>query len=406
MHRDERLRAALRRLAGASDDALLGAPDDSAFREAPSPRVVLLGLAGDFEAELEFAHRLSDRMPAARWVLLVDPRDQREAERLFDGLAAEWLAFPPTALELRDRLRETAARRGQDELSMRKLRDQLAGRFARVFSDLELPEILRAMDPRLSSVPLLLLGEPGTGRGLLARYVHAFGGAAGAWLEIDGRGIATPAALREALAPPELEAEVRRSGGLTVCLRDVDALPAPAQYALRSWLELGFPPGLVARARRVRWMATAGDEVVGRRAPGLAPELAESLAGLAQRIPALRERDPSTILRFAADTLLDWARARGERPRSLAPDAQQAILEYPWPGNFRELEAAIVRSLAGEASDPLRAEHQRFDIAPARSETPPEPELRRWQPDGEGVPGGMRTREVEIQAAPREDGPR
>jgi DNA-binding NtrC family response regulator len=404
VHRDERLRAALRRLAGASDDALLGAPDDSAFREAPSPSVVLLGLAGDFEAELEFAHRLSDRMPAARWVLLVDPRDQREAERLFDGLAADWLAFPPTALELRERLRETAGRRGQDELSKRKLRDRLAARFARVFSDLELPEILRAVDPRLATVPLLLLGEPGTGRGLLARYVHTFGGDGGAWLEVDGRGIASVGALRTVLAAPEIDAEVRSGGGVTVCVRDVDALPAAVQYALRSWLELGFPPGAISRARRVRWIATAGDEVLGRRAPGLAPELAESLAGLAQRLPALRERDASTILRFAADTALDWARAHGERARTLAEDAQEALVQYPWPGNFRELEAVIVRTLSAEPAEPIRAAHLRFDLAaPAeRMEAlPPMPEpLGRTPPRG-GTGGGREpARSIEITAAP------
>jgi DNA-binding NtrC family response regulator len=417
VHRDERLRAALRRLAGASDDALLGAPDDHAFRDAPSPGVVLLGLAGDFEAELEFAHRLSQRLPAARWLLLVDPRDQREAERLFDGLAADWLGFPPTAIELRQKLRETAGRRGQDELSKRKLRDALALRFARTFADLELPEILRAVDPRLADVPLLILGEPGTGRGLLARYVHVFGGQGGAWVEIDGRAVAGASELRHALASADLASELRATGGATVCVRDVDALPAPAQFALRTWIELG-PPGPLARARRVRWMATAGDEVIGRRAPGLAPELAETLAGLAQRLPALRERAPEAILRFAADTIHDWCRAHGDRGRTLAPDAQQALVDHPWPGNYRELESVLARTLAGESGEPIRADQLRFELGPPLV-TPEEQarELERFRSGGGGgetprgesaarAPIAPRTQEVEIQAAPRGEGPR
>lgn len=362
VHRDERLRAALRRLAGVSDEALLGAPDDSAFRDAPTPSVVMLGLAGDFEAELEFAHRLAELLPAARWLVLVDPAERSEAERLFDGLAADWLAFPPTAFELRKTLRSAAGRRSQDELSKRKLRDTLAARFARTFADLELPEVLRAVDPRLAGVPLLVLGEPGTGRGLLARYVHVFGGGGGSWIEFDGRTISSPADLRAALAAPGLDAEIRNAYGVTVCVRDADALPADAQYALRTWVELG-PQGPLAKARRLRWIATAGDDVVGRRAPGLAPELAEALAGLAQRLPPLRERAPEAIRRFAADTTLAWCRARGERPRTLAADAEQAILDYPWPGNYRELEAVLVRTLAGEANDPLRAAQLRFDLS-------------------------------------------
>jgi DNA-binding NtrC family response regulator len=407
VHRDERLRAALRRLAGVTDDALLGAPDDLAFRDAPTPGVVLLGLAGDFEAELEFAHRLSGRLPAARWLLLVDPRDQREAERLFDGLAADWLAFPPTAALLRQKIRESAGRRGQDELSKRKLRDALAVRFARIFADLELPEILRAVDPRLANVPLLILGEPGTGRALLARYVHVFGGSGGAWLEIDGRACASAGELRAALTAPELAAELRDTGGVTVCVRDADALPAAAQYALRTWIELGAP-GPIGRARRVRWIATAGDEVVGWRAPGLAPELAETLAGLTQRLPALRERTREAILRFAADTMLDWCRQHGERSRSLAPDAEQALVDHPWPGNYRELEAVLLRTLAGEGADPLRAEHLRFDLGPpaVTGESGGGGDAVPRTGGGGSAPIAPRARDLEISTAPRAEGPR
>jgi DNA-binding NtrC family response regulator len=361
VHRDERLRAALRRLAGAGDEALLGGPDAAVFRDAPMPRVVLLGLAGDFEAELEFAHRLAGRHPAVRWLVLVDPLDRAEAERLFDALPADWLEFPPTAAELRLRLRGAAARRRQEELSLRGLRDALSERFARYFSDLELPDVLRAMDPRLAGVPLLVLGEPGTGRGLLARYVHNFGGSGGSWYEIECRGISGPGELRAALAAAEGNGALRDAFGLTLCLRDVDALPASAQFSLRAFVELGPPPPL-SRARRLRWIATAGEEIFGRTAPGLAPELAEALAGLVQRLPPLRERAPDAVRRFAADTVLAWCRARGERPRSLAPDAEQAILEYPWPGNHRELEAVLARTLSAEASDPLRADQLRFDL--------------------------------------------
>jgi DNA-binding NtrC family response regulator len=360
IHRDERLRAALRRLAGVADDALLGAPDAASFRDAPSPRVVMLGLAGDFEAELEFAHRLAQRVPAARWLMLVEPADRAEAERLFDGLPAEWLTFPPTASELRQKLRAAAGRRRAEELSLRRLRDALSARFARYFSDLELPDVLRALDPRLAGVPFLVFGEPGTGRGLLARYVHAFGGSGGAWHEIDCRGIAGPAELERTLAAAP-EGSLGGTPGVTVCLRDVDALPAAAQFALRSLVELG-PPGALGRTPRLRWIATASDDVLGQRAPGLAPELAEALAGLSQRLPPLRERPPESRLRFSADTMLAWCRARGERPRSLAPDAQEAIVEYPWPGNHRELEAVLARTLAAEAADPLRAEHLRFEL--------------------------------------------
>jgi len=382
VHRDERLRAALRRLAGAGEEARVGGPDDAGFRDAPPPRVVLLGLAGDFEAELEFAHRQADRLPAARWLLLVDPFDREDAERLFDTLPAEWLAFPPTGVELRRRLRSAARRRRQDELSQRRLRDDVALRFARTFADLELDEVLRALDPRLASVPFLVRGEPGTGRGLLARYVHVFGGAGGRFLELDGRTLADPRALRAALAEAASQDDLTGPGGVTVCVREVDAAPAAVQYALRACVECGAP-GPLARARRVRWMATAGDDVAGLPAPGLAPELAEAIAGLSVRLPPLRER-VDALARFALDAVAAWCRAHGERARRLASETIEALEADPWPGNHRELEAVLARTLAAVAADPIRPEHLRFDDGAGWAGTSvPRPALRPRRPEPE-----------------------
>src|SRR5262249_60259099 len=73
IHREPRERAALARLA-ADDEAVVGAPSDPRFDAAAPPRVVLLGLAGDFEAELELARRARPRLRASAWILVLDPR--------------------------------------------------------------------------------------------------------------------------------------------------------------------------------------------------------------------------------------------------------------------------------------------------------------------------------------------
>ncbi|MCH8890848.1 MAG: hypothetical protein IH827_07210, partial [Myxococcales bacterium] len=70
VHRDPLLRSALVRAAGAPEDAVCGAPGDPIFAAAPLADVVLLGLGGDLEAELEFAHQGAIRAPDARWILL------------------------------------------------------------------------------------------------------------------------------------------------------------------------------------------------------------------------------------------------------------------------------------------------------------------------------------------------
>ena len=79
VHRDPRLRSALARVAAAPDDAVSGSPGDPLFDSAPLADVVLLGLAGNLEAELEFAHRTIARIPEARWILVAERGDVRIA---------------------------------------------------------------------------------------------------------------------------------------------------------------------------------------------------------------------------------------------------------------------------------------------------------------------------------------
>ena len=58
----------------------------------------------------------------------------------------------------------------------------------------------------------------------------------------------------------------------------------------------------------------------------------------------------------------------GERPREFSTAAIDALRDYPWPGNARELEAVVARTLAAGSSDPIEAAQLRFDEA----ETPAE----------------------------------
>jgi DNA-binding NtrC family response regulator len=67
------------------------------------------------------------------------------------------------------------------------------------------------------------------------------------------------------------------------------------------------------------------------------------------KIPPLRERKED-ILWFAGKFLDEFATAHGSERRALKPDAEQALLDYPWPGNIRELKHCIERAciLSGE----------------------------------------------------------
>jgi DNA-binding NtrC family response regulator len=358
-HRDPLLRAALIRAAGAPEDAICGAPGDPIFGAAPLPDVILLGLAGDLEAELEFAHRAASRAPDARWIL-VPERDWIDAAReRFDRIDASILSYPPDARALRAQIRLSgagavpASDRAPIPLSQRATRDSVAQRFARWFADLALPELLRALNPHLRDVPLLILGEEGTGKGLLAHYVHLFGGDAGsAFAHVPCEAGMSVGSLRAALS----EAVGNAAQRCTVWLEGVDRLPAVTQRQLARWIEFGaLPPTRVAR-----WIGTGGDEPTIESASALDPALRDALGAIAMRVPTLREQ-PERIAAFVRDTTLAWCSARQQRPRHFAEDALAALTEYPWPHNLRELEAVVIQTLAASSAELIRADDLQYD---------------------------------------------
>ena len=368
LHRDPRWREALRRLVGGAP-RLADPTDPGALADAPLPNVILLGASGDFEAELAWAHRTAARRVRAEtgplWLVLVAPRDSEEARRLFDGLPAEVLAVSGEQTELRRALRRALARRSAAAVSERRLRDRLNARFSCWLGDLDAPELLAAIDPARRTLPLLVRGEPGTGRGLLARYLHMQAGTGGEALGC----FASVSGGRELEAGPLLAGIVPEIGtpsaahAMTVCLEEADSLAPAVQRRLARWIENGPPPGLV-RGTPLRWMATAGDLALEDR---LEPDLARALAGLFVRIPPLRER-PEAVTQIAEETARAWIALRGGStapgPPRFSADAMAALHAHPWPGNARELEAVVRRTLATTRSDPVRASELVFDTFP------------------------------------------
>jgi len=367
VHREASVRAALARIAGAGDNTVLGAPGDDLFASASPADVVLLAPTGDFESELEFVHRFGSKPPASAWILLLEASDMAEARRLFDNLPAQFLRFPPQPESMRRSIASATRRRSADSLSRRRGRDLLADRFKRWFIDLELPDLLRSLDPRLGDLPLLIRGEPGTGRGIVARYVHAFGSADFArLLHVPCQDLRHEREVLEFIRETDTEAGDWRR---TVWLEGVDHLPMSTQLRVRDWIEYGLPEG-VLRATQVRFIASADDvQAEGdREGPRLHAGLATALSGLAVELPTLRER-VDCIEAFVADSAFGWADGRGERHRSFGQHAMRELSNYPWPGNMAQLEAVVFRSLSHSSAAPLEPHHLRFE-----GETVPVPE--------------------------------
>jgi DNA-binding NtrC family response regulator len=382
VHREDRLRAALVRLAGTSE-AVIGRPSDPIFEAAPEADVVVLGLAGDWEAELEFAHRQRSRLAHAHWVLIGEKDEADAAFAQFDQLSVDFLAYPPRADALARAVRPRLALR--PPLSQRAQREAAAARFSRWFGDLELPELLRALDPHLAGVPVLVRGEPGSGRGTVVRYLHHFGGTeSGALAHVPCSADTDLREIERALfelgrAHPRVESQ-------SVWLGEVGLLAPRAQRQLAVWLESGPPPG--ARARTLRWLAS-----VDANGPELEAPLARALGTIEITLPPLRER-VERIEAIAADVAAAWARSRREPARRFDANALAFLREYPWPGNLRELEAVVEQTLAATARDPLGADD--FVLAGIALAPIDASSVGTLLPDGE--------EEAEITPAPAEPG--
>ncbi len=208
-----------------------------------------------------------------------------------------------------------------------------------------------------SELTVLIGGETGVGKELVAKAIHAASSrAARPLISLNC------AALPETLAESELFGHVRgaftgavsdRRGkfqladGGTLFLDEVGELPLAAQAKLLRVLQsgqlqrVGSDHDLKVDVRLIG--ATNRDLADEVRAGRFRADLYHRLSVYPLRVPPLRERDRDVLL--LSGSFLEENRSRlGLRGLRLAPDAQAALLTHPWPGNVRELEHAIARS--------------------------------------------------------------
>jgi sigma-54 dependent transcriptional regulator, acetoin dehydrogenase operon transcriptional activator AcoR len=171
--------------------------------------------------------------------------------------------------------------------------------------------------------PVLVCGEPGTGKLELARALHELGGPAG-----DCQVHSAALCLVDGPAKWLRRARTLLAGRGTLVLTHLEALDGTAALALAAVLDAhAGKPG-----RRLVATVTGAATTAG--------PLLDRLAVHRVELPPLRERDEDAVL--LARRLL--RRHAGERLR-LAPDAAQALRRAPWPGNVRQLDL-LVRSVA------------------------------------------------------------
>ncbi|MFA8443039.1 response regulator [Yoonia sp.] len=194
--------------------------------------------------------------------------------------------------------------------------------------------VARVMNTQL---PVLITGESGTGKSLIARAVHDFS---------DRRSlpfVVVSAADLEGMDGPS--AVLSRAKGGSILFDEVSDLSEPAQARIVRMLDT-----LGDNAPRI--MATSQSDLMARMEDGhFREDLFYRLSGVTVDVPALRERvDDIPLL---AEHFLARAERDGAPLRRFNEAALDLVRAYSWPGNVRQLENAVRRLVFTAAEEEI-----------------------------------------------------
>jgi DNA-binding NtrC family response regulator len=347
-------------------------------------RLVFTGLRpppGDWSEVLQCVRRRSADVP-----LLVTAAFASRSTAVAAVRAGAWdFVGRPIELEQLDGVVQRALEHARLLAELRRLRAPAVFEGELVGRSPALTRLVEALDRvAAGEAAVLLVGEPGTGKRLTARRLHARSRrAAGPFVALSCAGLSAGALDRELFGPGRPEGDddeapgrggrFAAAAGGTLLLDEVGELPLPVQGRLvralqaaptdRS-LEAGSP------VAGVRVVSTTSRELGGRVDRGeFRADLYFRLNVVELRLPPLRER-PEDVEPLARSFV---ARAAGGRPPELSREVLEALARRRWPGNVAELERACARAVLVCRGDRIGLE----DLPPvepgARADWPPLP---------------------------------
>jgi DNA-binding NtrC family response regulator len=341
------------------------------FLAAPRPKtpsclvldVNLPGLNG-----LDLQQKLAKANPQVPIIFLTGHGDIPMTVRALKAGAANFLTKPFDDEELLSAIRQcikvaSLERRAQTlERSLKSARSELHQRydFTQILGGS--PRLREALTRAAQVAPtestVLVTGESGTGKELVAWAIHY------ASARADGPFVAVNcAALPDTLLESELFGHERGAftgadrqkpgrfelaAGGTLFLDEVGDLSAAVQVKLlrvlqeREFQRIGGTATLKADVRLLT--ATNRDLAAEMAAGRFRSDLFYRLSVFNVHLPPLRERGEDALL-LADHFIRDLGAKMGKGDLTLSRDAREILLHHPWPGNIRELQNAIERSL-------------------------------------------------------------
>jgi DNA-binding NtrC family response regulator len=243
-------------------------------------------------------------------------------------------------------------------------------------------ELQRLRQIASSEIPMLIEGESGSGKEVIARAIHGQSGRTGAFVPVNC------GALPDNLVESELfgykkgafsgaqsdhDGLVRAANGGTLFLDEIGDLPASSQAALlrvlqeREVMPVGGTRAVPIDLRVVAATHRDLDDMVAEGT--FRHDLFARLAGFRVAVPTLAER------RTDLGILIGALHARmfpADHP-GFDIDAARLLLRYPWPLNVRELEQALATAQVLAGTEAIRAEHLPDTVRSGRPPGAPRP---------------------------------
>ncbi len=368
-----------------------GARIERAMSERP-PDVVILDFDSNYGSLEEgmqlFQAHVQSGIPI---VVMTDDTRRSATLALIQRGAYDYFRKPPSLAELRVVLAR-AYERVVLERELAKAKEQLRRTFSSCdgFLGASVPaQAVSTMVRRVADLntPVLIRGETGTGKELVARAIHNLGRRA------KQPFVAVPCgAIPETLIEAELfghekgaftgstgarEGYLEQAGEGTLLLDEVGELSLHTQVKLlrllqqREFSRLGSCKLTPLRARILAATHRPLEQMV--EAGTFRVDLLFRLNVVTLEIPPLRERSED-ILMLAQHFLEQSARAFGTAVTSIQKTAMDMLVSYRWPGNVRELENAIQSAMIAADSSSIGPEALPRSVQEAAPRPPGEPE--------------------------------
>ena len=321
--------------------------------------VCLLDRSIGRDSGLDALPRFRELAPAMRIIMVTAHGGVPDAVRAIAEGACDYLVKPCSPDQLRIAVaRQLDTRRMLDRLESIERESPRAG-FQMTSKNARMAEVLRAADQfAKTDANLLLLGESGTGKGLLAAAIHAASPRSGATLATVNCPSLSAEQVESELfgqsrdpitgAPSNIEGRISHAEGGTIFLDEIGDFPLALQPKLLRFIEDKLYERVgdqVTRKADTRIIASSNHDLQDMVDKGsFRLDLLYRLNVVSVSLPPLRERSED-IEDLAQGFVERYAANYGMPARGLSAAALSLMREYRWPGNIREMQNVIERAV-------------------------------------------------------------